>query len=155
MYAEKKKKNTYQRQLQRPYPPCPHFDAYCLVRLGIQTTRDINFNRVPPAFSLKQDISWSALSSQIIEDNIRTAGFLQKSKSFCAVPICTGSISGGPSLLSSRWLIPVLRRTRAIEDITLRWGSQALYPHSSSRLKPLLTEISPKEKPMRRDRFLT
>lgn len=51
------KKNTYQRQLQRPYPPCPHFDAYCLVRLGIQTTRDINFNRVPPAFSLKQDIS--------------------------------------------------------------------------------------------------
>ena len=75
-----------------------------------------------------------------------TAGFLQNNNSFCAVAICCWSMYGVVASAGASgwpgWMIPVLSRTRAMDAMMLRFGSQARKPHSSSRLKPLSQQIS-------------
>lgn len=60
----------------------------------------------------------------------RRAGFLQKSNSFCAIPTAL-------LLARSLPLISVLRRARAMLQMTALLGSPARWPHRSSWLKPL------------------
>lgn len=97
----------------------------------------------------------------------RTAGFLQKSNSFCAVASCcastwtppvaaafassldevvvkpdslVGDAGSEPVWLDAAvvpWVMPVLRSTSAIDAMQHRFGSRARYPHESSRSKPL------------------
>ena len=53
------------------------------------------------------------------------------------MPICAWSMCGGSPPGAVGWTMPVLRRTRAIEEMMLRVGSHARNPHTSSRSKPL------------------
>jgi hypothetical protein len=71
----------------------------------------------------------STLSSSTPSHQHRRAGFLQNSRSFCAIPTAL--------LLISLPLISVRNLARAMLQITALLGSPARCPHWSSWLKPL------------------
>lgn len=75
------------------------------------------------------------LSSSTPSHQQRRAGFLQNRSSFCAIPTAL-------LLPRSLPLMSVLRRARAMLQMTALLGSPARCPHRSSWLNPLPTSVS-------------
>lgn len=73
--------STHQAELQGPDPACPELDH--LRRLA--GLRDVHFDPVPPALALAVKVRF--VSNKGHRGSRRTAGFLQNSRSFCAVAI--------------------------------------------------------------------
>ena len=124
-------------QLEGPDPPDVHLEAAARGRAGAKDVRHAEIQRIPPAFPLWNGKIQNA--SQTADARALTAGFLQNSRSFCAVASWAELtlISGGlypPSSVSKSMAVlgsvetggcemPVLSGTSAMDVMQHRLGS--------------------------------